>query len=201
MFTGLIESIGSVEQMDETAAGRRLTVRSSVAAELVLGESIAVSGVCLTVVAHDAHTFAADVSPETLRVTTLGALTTGARVNLERSLRADARLGGHFVLGHVDATARVRSVVADAESSWLTIELPPAMAGWVVRKGSIAIDGISLTIADLTEDALSVQIIPFTREHTTLADRATGHTVNLEADIIGKYTARLAELSRGSSAQ
>jgi riboflavin synthase len=153
--------------------------------------------VCLTVVDHDAESFAADVSPETLRVTSLGTLAIGSRVNLERSLRADARLGGHFVLGHVDATTHVTGFAAQGESWWLELELPPTFAPWVVQKGSIAVDGISLTVAALTDDRLAIQIIPFTREHTTLGDRTTGDRVNLEADIIGKYTARLAELSRG----
>ncbi|MBP8275014.1 MAG: riboflavin synthase [Acidobacteria bacterium] len=197
MFTGLIESIGTVAQLVESPAGRLLRVRTDIAGELQRGESIAVSGVCLTVVDHDAESFAADVSPETLRVTSLGTLAIGSRVNLERSLRADARLGGHFVLGHVDATTHVTGFAAQGESWWLELELPPTFAPWVVQKGSIAVDGISLTVAALTDDRLAIQIIPFTREHTTLGDRTTGDRVNLEADIIGKYTARLAELSRG----
>ena len=154
---------------------------------------------CLTVVGGDASGFDADVSPETLRVTTLGQLAPGRRVNLERSLRADARLGGHFVLGHVDATAEVVSFVAHGDSWWLEVTLPSALAAWVVQKGSIAVDGISLTVASLDHDRFGVQIIPFTREHTTLADRAAGDAVNLEADIIGKYAARLADLSRDTS--
>lgn len=201
MFTGLIESTGTVERLDDSPAGRRLRVRAALSNELQFGESIAVSGVCLTVVDHDASGFAADVSPETLRVTTLGGLAIGSRVNLERSLRADARLGGHFVLGHVDATARVRSWAAQGESWWLELELPEALAAWVVLKGSIAVDGISLTVASLEGDHLGIQIIPFTREHTTLADRRAEDRVNLEADIIGKYAARLAELSRGPVAR
>lgn len=201
MFTGLIESIGTVERLDDSPAGRRLRVGAALAGELQLGESIAVSGVCLTVVDRDASGFAADVSPETLRVTTLGGLAVGRRVNLERSLRADARLGGHFVLGHVDATTRVRSWEAQGESWWLALELPEAIAAWVVQKGSIAVDGISLTVASLDRDQLGIQIIPFTREHTTLGDRRPGDRVNLEADIIGKYAARLAELNRGPVAR
>lgn len=206
MFTGLIESTGTVERLDESAAGRRLRIGAMVSGELLLGESIAVSGVCLTVVEQDARGFAADVSPETLRVTTLGGLSIGSRVNLERSLRADARLGGHFVLGHVDATTRVTSWEPQGDSWWLEIELPDALQSWVVQKGSIAIDGISLTVARLRQGSggqasLGVQIIPFTREHTTLADRHAGDRVNLEADIIGKYAARLAELSRGPVAR
>lgn len=206
MFTGLIESIGTVDRLDDSPAGRRIRVRAAVSSELQLGESIAVSGVCLTVVDRDASGFAADVSPETLRVTTLGGLAVGGRVNLERSLRADARLGGHFVLGHVDATSRVSSWEAQGESWWLELELPDALAAWVVHKGSIAVDGISLTVARLRQGSggqasVGIQIIPFTCEHTTLADRRAGDRVNLEADIIGKYAARLAELSRGPVAR
>lgn len=201
MFTGLIESIGTVERLDETAAGRRLRIGAAVAADLQLGESIAVSGVCLTVVAVDAAGFAADVSPETLRVTTLGGLAIGGRVNLERSLRADARLGGHFVLGHVDATTPVTVWEPQGESWWLEVQLPDALASWVAQKGSIAVDGISLTVASLNDDRVGIQIIPFTRDHTTLVDRHAGDRVNLEADIIGKYAARLAELSRGPVAR
>jgi riboflavin synthase len=199
MFTGLIESIGTVERLDDAPAGRRLRVSADVSAELHLGESIAVSGVCLTVIERDAAGFVADVSPETLRVTTLGGLAVGSRVNLERSLRADARLGGHFVLGHVDATALVLAFEPQGESWWLEIALPPACAAWMVTKGSVAVDGISLTVAALAADRFGIQIIPFTREHTTLGDRRAGDRVNLEADIIGKYTARLAELSRGTA--
>jgi len=197
MFTGLIESIGTVERLDPSAAGQRLRIAASLSRELQLGESIAVSGVCLTVVESDATGFFADVSPETLRVTTIGDLTVGGHVNLERSLRADARLGGHFVLGHVDATARIARWDAEGESWWLALELPKALERWVVHKGSIAVDGISLTIASLDDDRLGIQIIPHTRAHTTLGDRVAGDRVNLEADIIGKYAARLAELSRG----
>lgn len=207
MFTGLIESIGTVERLDDSPAGRRLRVRADVAGELQLGESIAVSGVCLTVVAADADGFEADVSPETLRVTTLGDLAPARRVNLERSLRADARLGGHFVLGHVDATTTITRWDAQGDSWWLEVELPDALAAWVVEKGSIAVDGTSLTIAHLREglgvfpSTLGIQIIPHTRAHTTLVDRVAGDRVNLEADIIGKYAARLAELSRGPAAR
>ena len=197
MFTGLIETTGTIDTLAESPAGRRMVVRAAIANELQLGESVAVNGVCLTAVAVDAGTFAADVSPETLRVTTLGGLQPGQRVNLERSLRADARLGGHFVLGHVDATSRVLGFEPQGDSWWLEVALPPELAAWVVQKGSIAIDGISLTVAALGADRIGLQIIPFTREHTTLGDRHAGDAVNLEADIIGKYAARLAELSRG----
>jgi riboflavin synthase len=206
MFTGLIESIGMVERLDDATSGRRLRIRTDFAAELQLGESVAVNGVCLTVVAADTGGFAADVSPETLRVTSLGTLDISSRVNLERSLRADARLGGHFVLGHVDTTSRIVRFDPQGDSWWLEVELPAEIAAWVVQKGSIAVDGISLTIARLEEGSgkgasLGFQIVPFTRQHTNLADRKPGDLVNLEADIIGKHAARLAELSRGPAAR
>lgn len=197
MFTGLIESIGTVERLTDSSAGRRLRVRAALSDELQLGESISVNGVCLTAVAMGEGAFEADVSPETLRVTTLGGLAAGDRVNLERSLRADARLGGHFVLGHVDATTAITRWESQGDSWWLELDLPAPLAMWVVEKGSVAVDGISLTIARLSHNSLGIQIIPHTRAHTNLADRRAGHRVNLEADIIGKYAARLAELSRG----
>lgn len=198
MFTGLIEGLGAVSASIETTAGWRITIATPLGAELGVGDSIAVSGVCLTVVDRDASAFAADVSPETLRVTTLGALAPGQQVNLERSLRADARLGGHFVLGHVDAVADVLAWRPEGESWWLEVALPTELRAWVVTKGSIAVDGISLTVAALGTDRFGAQIIPHTRAATTLADRCPGDRVNLEADIIGKYAARLAELSRAT---
>ncbi len=196
MFTGLVEATGTVARVTESTAGRRVRVVAPFARELTLGESVAVNGVCLTAVTADAEGFEAECAPETLRVTTLGALQVGGRVNLERSLRADARLGGHFVLGHVDTTAAITRWEPQNDSWWLELALPEALARWVVHKGSIAVDGISLTIAALTADRLAIQIIPFTREHTNLSDRRVGDHVNLEADIIGKYAARLADLSR-----
>lgn len=209
MFTGLIESIGTVVRRDDRDlnGGARLEVSAPFAAELSEGESVAVNGVCLTAVGIGAASFAAELSPETLRATSLGRLEKGSRVNLERAVRADARLGGHFVLGHVDGTARVISFepsFTNAQSSeghdhwWLEIELPAAITSWVVEKGSIAVDGISLTIARLAEPSLGIQIVPHTRAHTNLSDRQPGDIVNLEADIIGKYASRLAQLSRQS---
>jgi riboflavin synthase len=194
MFTGLIEATGTVERLTTAPTGTRLRVATPLASSLQLGESVAVNGVCLTVASTDSGGWEADVSPETLRVTTLGGLASGRRVNLERALRAGAALGGHFVLGHIDATGRVVSWAAQGDSWWLEIELPATMAPWVVEKGSLAVDGISLTIASLTGNIVGLQIVPFTRAHTALADCAPGDTVNLEADIIGKYVARAAQL-------
>lgn len=209
MFTGLIEAIGRVERITATEGGVRLEVSAPFVAELVSGESVAVNGVCLTHVgARDSARFVAELSPETLRATTLGEVAEGTAVNLERAVRADARLGGHFVLGHVDATALITSWQPEGDHWWLEVALPPTMEAWVVEKGSVAVDGISLTVARLRQGsggqalrhgsgwAIGIQIVPHTREHTNLAQRQAGERVNLEADIIGKYAARLAELAR-----
>src|SRR5881227_1237766 len=144
MFTGLVESVGEIHEVKPTSGGVRLRIGSSLAPELAPGDSLAVNGVCLTVIVADAAEVHADVGPETLRVTTLGALTRGSLVNLERPLRADARLGGHFVQGHVDATGTIEDIRPAGESFWLTVEFPPLLAPYIVRKGSITIDGISL---------------------------------------------------------
>ena len=190
MFTGLIEALGRVEAIERSSAGMRLTVHADIADAVTIGESVAVNGVCLTVVRRDVPGFDADVSPETERVTTLGELAPGSLVNLERSLRADARLGGHFVQGHVDGTGRIEGIVSEGESYRLTIGFPDALAPLLVHKGSIAVDGISLTIAALDRDRFDVQIIPHTWERTNLHTAAVGGAVNLECDILGKYVAR-----------
>jgi riboflavin synthase len=195
MFTGLIESIGEVGEVKPTPAGFRLRLNTSLAPELTLGESISVNGVCLTVVTADPLGFHADVSPETARVTTLGSLKLGTIVNLERPLRADARLGGHFVQGHVDATGAIDELRHDGDCHWLTVRYPSALAPWLVRKGSVAVDGISLTIAGLDEQVFDIQIIPFTWEHTNLRAARQHDAVNIECDILGKYVARLGELA------
>jgi riboflavin synthase len=192
MFTGLIESVGAIER----SGGGRLIVTAPFARELSVGESVAVNGVCLTAVSSDASTFSAELGPETLRATSLGGLEIGSRVNLERAVRADARLGGHFVLGHVDTTAPIAKWETQGDHWWLELSLPKSIESWVVEKGSIAVDGISLTIARLGPNSLGIQIVPHTRAHTNLSDRKPGDIVNLEADIIGKYAARLAQLAR-----
>ena len=194
MFTGLIESVGTVEELAPSAAGQRIRVSTNLAAELSPGDSLAVNGVCLTVVATCGGCVHADVSPETLRVTTLGNLKTGTRVNLERSLRADARIGGHFVQGHVDATGLIERLQQNGDSYWLTVRYPPMIAGYLVRKGSIAVDGISLTIAGLGDHQFDVQLIPFTFQHTNLQEARAEDAVNLECDMLGKYVVRAMEL-------
>lgn len=194
MFTGLIEATGTVAVHDGNTDGVRLRVHTPLAAELTVGDSIAVNGVCLTAVDVDASSFAADISPQTLRVTTAGDWQVGRTVNLERPLRADARLGGHFVLGHVDGISTIAGIRQDGDSWWVTIALPSDLAPLLIPKGSITVDGISLTVADLADDTFSVQIIPHTWTVTTLGERRVGDRINLEADVLGKYVARLSQL-------
>jgi riboflavin synthase len=202
VFTGLIETTGRLlagppsPEQRRGEAGGRIVIETSLGAELSIGDSVAVNGVCLTAVAVTPTGFEADVSPQTVRVTTAGDWTTGRRVNLERPLRADARLGGHFVLGHVDGVSHLVAVRPESGSYWLEFELPSDLARYVIPKGSIAVDGISLTIAELKADRFAVQIIPHTWLETTLGDRAVGDAVNLEADVLGKHVARLVELGR-----
>ena len=196
MFTGLIERTGRIAELKTTPAGIRARVDTSMATELTPGDSVAVNGVCLTVVTSDPQGFHADIGPETARVTTLGTLARGTMVNLERPLRPDSRLGGHFVQGHVDATGRVEEIRQEGESYWLTIAYPPAMAPLLIRKGSIAVDGISLTVAGLDRSLFDVQVIPFTWAQTNLQTVKSGDAVNLEFDMLGKYVARAVEIAR-----
>jgi len=194
MFTGLIEATGIVDALRVSASGGRLRIAAALGAELAPGDSIAVNGVCLTAIDPDVEGFSADLSPATLAATTLGSLGAGRIVNLERPVRADARMGGHFVLGHVDATGRIVDMREDGEAWRLEIDIPDAIEPLVIPKGSIAVDGISLTIAALGRGRLVLQIIPFTRAHTALARAAAGDAVNLEADVLGKYVLRAVEL-------
>ena len=195
MFTGLIETVGEVVEAKATGAGLRLRVRTTLARDIAPGESVAVNGVCLTATVAENGEIHADIGPETVRVTTLGALERGDAVNLERSLRADARFGGHFVQGHVDATGTIEEIRDEVEAHWLTISFPSPLAPYFVRKGSVAVDGISLTVAGLGESRFDVMIIPFTWEHTNLRALKIGDRVNLECDMIGKYVARSLELA------
>ena len=194
MFTGLIEATGTIETVTPAASGRRMRVQSDLSADLRAGDSISVNGVCLTVLEKPTPGvgfFEVDISPETLRVTTLGDMAPGRVVNLERPLRADARLGGHFVLGHVDGVGQIKSIDRDGECYWLAVDAPEDLGRYVISKGSIAIDGISLTIARLDGVLLGLQIIPFTWQHTALAGAKAGDRVNLEVDVLGKYVERL----------
>ena len=196
MFTGLIEAVATVARLDAVPSGYRLRLETPLAAELQPGESVAVDGVCLTVTACDAGAWEADVGPETARVTTLGALRPGHLVNLERSMRADSRFGGHLVQGHVDATGQVLAVRPDGESHWIDVAFPEPLSPLFVPKGSVAVNGVSLTVATLEEARFSVMIIPFTWTHTSLGGLQAGAQVNLECDMVGKYVARAAEWYR-----
>lgn len=200
MFTGLIEDLGTVGGVRELAAGRRLRIAAGFGGELALGDSVAVNGVCLTVVRFDASGFEADVSPETLRVTNLEDLRPGAAVNLERPLRPADRLGGHFVQGHVDGVGHIVDVERETDFWWLGVGFPAELGRWIVTKGSIAVDGISLTVAALDAGRLAVQIVPHTWRRTNLHARRVGEAVNVECDIIGKYAARAAEVYGGAAA-
>ena len=195
MFTGLVEATGRLLACAPNGSGVRLSLSSPLADELTLGDSLAVNGVCLTVVVAERGEIHADVGPETLRVTTLGTLSPGTTVNLERPLRADGRLGGHFVQGHVDVIGTVEGRRPDAECEWLSIAFPSSLAPLIVLKGSIAVDGISLTVAALGLERFEVQIVPFTLEHTNLRGVQPGDRVNLECDMVGKYVARAVELA------
>jgi riboflavin synthase alpha subunit len=198
MFTGLIESVGVVSETASAAPGVRLGVSTPLAGDLRAGDSLAVNGACLTVLTAANGSAEFDIGPETARVTTLGSLRTGSHVNLERAMRADSRFGGHFVQGHVDATGTVKAMRDDGDAHWLTVGFEEALAGYMIPKGSIAIDGVSLTIAALRDGEFDVMIIPFTWQHTNLHALAVRDRVNLECDMVGKYVARAAQLHAGA---
>lgn len=197
MFTGIIEELGEVVRLEAGSESARLTLRGPVVtADARRGASIAVNGVCLTVVDLDGDRFTADVMLETLRRTSLGALTTGSPVNLERPLAADGRFGGHIVQGHVDGVGRIAGRTPGDRWEVVQVELPPALARYVVEKGSIAVDGVSLTVASVTDGdpqhpSFTVSLIPETLIRTTLGVRAPGEPVNLEVDVLAKYVERM----------
>jgi riboflavin synthase len=193
MFTGLIESVGEVESVAAIDGGFRLRVEAGMAAELQPGESVAVNGVCLTVVDRAPSSFSAEIGPETATVTSLGALRAGSLVNLERAMPANGRFGGHMVLGHVDGTGTIHSIRPEADFTWVTIGFPAALAPFLIHRGSVAVDGISLTVATLDAASFDVQIVPFTWAHTNLRNARAGDHVNLECDMVGKYVLRAME--------
>jgi riboflavin synthase len=195
MFTGLVETVGELVERKTTSGGFRLRIGSPMAPELSPGDSLAVNGVCLTVILAEQNEIHADIGPETVRVTTLGSLPRGSALNLERPLRADGRFGGHFVQGHVDAIGHVEELRQDAEFHWLTVSFPPHLAPYIVHKGSIAVDGISLTVAGLGADRFDVQVVPYTMAHTNLGRVQVRERVNIECDMVGKYVVRAAELA------
>jgi riboflavin synthase len=200
MFTGIIEELGRVLALEPKQTGAKLTIEcTSILHDATLGASIAVNGTCLTAVELTGNRFSADLAPETLRRTNLGSLKSGAPVNLERPLRANNRLDGHFVLGHVDGTGSIQSLRdLGGGNWWLEIEIPAELSRYVVEKGSIAIDGISLTVAEVQQNRVSFTIIPHTYAHTTLHAYTAGSIVNLEVDILAKHLEKLTAGSRVS---
>lgn len=198
MFTGIIEEMGEVKALRREGGSARLTLSASaVLEETVLGDSICVNGVCLTVVDKGNREFSADVAAETLKVTNLGELRVGQVVNLERALRMSARIGGHLVTGHVDTVGRIREKRQEGNSWRYSIEMPSDALRYIIKKGSVAMDGISLTVADVSESGFSVAVIPHTAKVTTLGIKSVGDSVNLETDIIGKYVERLLSARTG----
>jgi len=191
MFTGLIEEIGRIQRIESFGGGSRIAIAADqVLSDLKLGDSVAINGVCLTVVARSESAFQVEAVAETLRRSTLGLLHQGDAVNLERALRADSRLGGHFVQGHVDGIGEVISLAAKDPGYWLEIKLADKSLPYVVEKGSIAIDGVSLTIAQVEADRIAIALIPHSAQATTLSGKRSGDKVNIEYDILAKYVGR-----------
>lgn len=198
MFTGIIEEIGIVTAVRRGAVSSALTIAGGVIFDdLKLGDSVAVNGVCLTAASLASRAFTADVMHETLRRSTLGALQGGSRVNLERAMPANGRFGGHIVSGHIDGTGRVAAVRRDGNALWYTIAAEQAVLRLIVEKGSVAIDGVSLTVAAVGKADFSVSVIPHTAGATVLGERRAGDAVNLENDMIGKYVERLLDAPKG----
>lgn len=196
MFTGIIETVGTVKRIARGARSASLEIEApQILDDVEVGDSIATNGVCLTATSVTARTFTADVMHETLERSSLGTLTAGSHVNLERAMAANGRFGGHFVSGHIDATGTIARIERDDTAVWYTIDAGPDVLRYVVEKGSVAIDGISLTVARVTETSLSVSTIPHTNQQTTLPERACGDVVNLECDVIAKYTEKLLGLA------
>ena len=192
MFTGIVEELGAIRAVRRGAASAVLSIGAAeVLSDLKIGDSVAVNGVCLTVTSLDDGGFTADVMHETLNRSSLGALAPGGRVNLERAMPANGRFGGHIVSGHIDGTGKVASVRPDDNALWYTIYAAPELLRCIVEKGSITIDGISLTVAAVDDTSFSVSLIPHTAAVTTLGKKRAGDTVNLETDIIGKYVEKL----------
>ena len=192
MFTGIIEEIGTVKQMLPGRVSYRLTVSAEKVLEgTKVGDSIATNGICLTVTDIHGSSFDADVMAETVRRTNLASLHAGSKVNLERALTPSSRLGGHIVSGHIDGTGTITSMMREDNAIWVTVAAKPALLRYMIEKGSIAIDGVSLTLASVADDSFKVSVIPHTGEETILLKKKPGDTVNLECDLIGKYVEKL----------
>ncbi len=202
MFTGIVEEVGTVAAIQKGQKSSILTIQGNVIFEdMKLGDSIAVNGVCLTVTSFGSNKFTADVMSETLSRSSLGSLKMGSGVNLERAMAANGRFGGHIVSGHIDGTGTITDIRPDDNAVWYTVKAPSKIMRYIVEKGSIAIDGISLTVAAVSDDTLSVSIIPHTAKCTILSQKKVGDTVNLENDIIGKYVERLMQPAQSEKKQ
>jgi riboflavin synthase len=191
MFTGIVEDVGTVRHVEPTASGSRMEIASSAAQGLAVDDSVSVAGVCLTVIDRDDRSFTSDIVPETLSHTTLGALTRGSRVNLERAATPNKALGGHFVQGHVDATTELLAWSAEGEGARLRFALPKSLERYVVMKGFITLDGVSLTVARLGKTFFEIALIPHTAQRTTLGSLQPGGLVNMEVDVLAKYVERI----------
>jgi riboflavin synthase len=191
MFTGLIQDVGRVESAESGAEGARLRIATALGAEIAPGDSVAVNGACLTATRADASGFEAEAMNQTLELTALGAVEAGSRVNLELAMKASDRLGGHIVQGHVDGVGEVVAAELDGFATRLRVNLGPELARYAIAQGSIALDGVSLTIADLGESWVSVSLIPETMERTTLGEAEPGRKLNVECDVVAKYVERL----------
>ena len=196
MFTGIVEELGKVVSIKNGAKSSVLTINGKLIFEdMHIGDSIAVNGVCLTVTSKTNDTFTADVMAETLRRSSLGSLKVGSYVNLERAMAANGRFGGHIVSGHIDGTGEIESVVREDNAVWVTVKTPEKLLKYIIEKGSIAIDGISLTVAYVDDKCFKVSLIPHTGANTTLLDKKPGDIVNLENDVVGKYVEKLLHYS------
>ena len=200
MFTGIIEEVGSLKKLQKEAAGAVLEISCKKVLEgLQIGDSIAANGVCLTATAFTSHSFTAAAMHETLRRSTLGNLHPGSPINLERAMAANGRFGGHMVAGHIDGTGTISNIEKDGNAVWYTLQASPQILRYIVEKGSIALDGISLTVAEVRADYFKVSVIPHTLAQTALAQKRTGDCVNIENDIIGKYVEKLLGTPQKSS--
>jgi riboflavin synthase len=196
MFTGLVQDLGEIVERESTTDGARLRVRTSLTPEIALGDSVAVNGVCLTATEIADGAFTADAMHETLRRSSLGAVDEGSHVNLELALRADQRLGGHIMQGHVDGTGEIAGVREDGFAWIVTVAADPTLLRYIVEKGSIAVDGVSLTVARVDDAGFDVSLIPETLARTTMGEMTPGRSVNVEVDILAKYVEKLTGTSR-----
>ncbi|MGE5628052.1 MAG: riboflavin synthase [Solirubrobacterales bacterium] len=202
MFTGIVEEIGEISNLTKSSKGARITIKAKkVLEDVKLGDSICTNGVCLTVTEFDTDKFSVDVMGETMRRSNLGSFSKGTKVNLERALRATDRLGGHIVSGHIDGTGEIENYTKEDNAVWISIKTLPEILKYIVEKGSIAIDGVSLTVAYVDNERFKVSIIPHTKDATTLLKKDIGDMVNLECDIVGKYIEKFIKHEENPSAK